>query len=422
MLRPVRPSVPLPFIERYASAFGKNQGLLLKLSGMLGAEVSADGAVVVDDSGKEWLDFGSFGVHLLGHRPESIVAAARDQLGLMGLSTKILGGAAATSLAEALLGITADSLNRVVFANSGAEATDIALKLAYNASDRREVVSLKHSYHGKTLGAMSVSDSMRNHQTVSFDHVVHFVDADDRDALRRRLETRQVAAVFMEPIQGEGGIRPVSPEYLAFARELCTKTNTMLVFDEIQTGLGRCGEIWRSASRVVPDALLVGKTLGGGLVPLSAVIFSTTVISDRMSDPVLLASTFAGGALASRIGIAVVDLISNQPFLDGVRQMGTRSMSLLRYGLESNAAVTDVRGEGLMIGIEVADPSIAGHAVIEAAAKGVLMTFCLHDPKVLRVYPPAVCSDDQLEIGLGVIVDGINIAAERVAGNASKGN
>lgn len=402
------------FIERYASAFGRNQGTLLKLSGMLGAEVEASGAVVRDDQGKDYLDFGSFGLHLLGHRHPEVVKAAIDQLGLMGLPTKILGGEAATRLAELLLSVTPDSLNRVVFANSGAEAVDMAIKLAIQGTGRKEFISFRHSYHGKTLGALSLSDTMKGHRDLAAGHPVHFIDVDDIEGLSSLLESRQIAAVFVEPIQGEGGINPISEAFLTQLRKLCSESETLLVFDEIQTGLGRCGKVWRSANEVVPDLLLSGKTLGGGFVPIAAVIFSSMVIRDQMSDPILLASSFAGGALASRIGASVVEIISSDSFLDRVQTMGAKTMASLKTELDQNPGVVDIRGEGLMIGVEVSDPAIAGHALINAAELGVLLTFCLHEPRVLRVYPPAVCTPQQLDSGLQRIIESISSAAKKV--------
>jgi acetylornithine aminotransferase/putrescine aminotransferase len=395
------------FIDRFDAAFGRGQALLLRLSGLTAAEVSAEGPWVHDADGRSWLDFGSFGVHLLGHLHPDVVAAARDQLRHMGLSTKIMGNSAATACAEALIASTGGALDHVVFANSGAEAVEVSLKMAMLATGRRKLLAFRHGYHGKTLAALSLSDGWDRAQ-IGINDRVDIADLDDFDAVARLLETEEIAAAIIEPVQGEGGIRPVTATQLVRLQEVCALTGTILVVDEIQTGLGRCGRVWRSVpAQVVPDVLLVGKGLGGGLVPVSAAMFRTASIAERVADPVVLASSFAGGALAARVGETVVDLVSAPGFLDGVTRQGDRVMSHLRTTWTDDPAIVDVRGEGLMIGLELCSPGLAGQVVLEAARRRLLVTFCLHDPSVVRVYPPAVCTDVELDVGIARLVDAV---------------
>ena len=180
----------------------------------------------------------------------------------------------------------------------------------------------------------------------------------------------------------------------------------MFVLDEIQTGLGRCGHVWRSAGRhCTPDIVLAGKTLGGGLIPVSAAAFAGATIGESTNDPVLQASSFAGGSLAGAVGRAVVGLTAAPGFLATVRSLGDAARGLLASGLGGRADVVEVRGEGLMLGIECASPAVAGQVVLEAARRGVLVTFCLHRPSVLRVYPPACCTGAELRAGVEAIVD-----------------
>ena len=402
----------MAFIDRYASAFGPANALLLRVSGLTGGEVRAEGPWIDDDAGRRWLDFGSFGVHLLGHRHPAIVAAARDQLSRMGLSGKILGSVAATACAEALLQIAPDNHDRLIFANSGAEAVEAAIKIAALATGRSQLAALENSYHGKTTGAASLSQTLSPCTSPRLKMPVHFVRPDDTDGLATLLSRNQVAALFAEPVQGEGGVRPIPREALDAMARLCRATGTLFVLDEIQTGLGRCGTVWRSALDVSPDMLLVGKTLGGGLMPVSATLFSSESIPVAGTDPVLHASSFAAGALAGAVGRAVVEIVRQPPFLDSVRADGEFMRERLSRELHAHAGVRQIRGEGLMIGIEFEDAAFSGRTIIGAARLGLLVSFCIHEPRVLRVYPPAGCAPEVLERAAEILGQAVASAAE----------
>jgi acetylornithine/succinyldiaminopimelate/putrescine aminotransferase len=397
-------SPPTSFLTRYAAAFGRSEAFMLRMAGLTGGETTAEGAWISDNTGKRWLDFGSFGVHLLGHRHPVVTAAAIKQLDLMGLSGKVLGNEAATQCGDALIAATPSNLDRVRLANSGAEAVDMALKMVLLATGREELLAFRHSYHGKTIAALSLSDTLPTTAAIGLRNQVHFAEVGDCDAVRRALTTRRVAGVFVEPVQGEGGVRPIAPHFLAGLRELCTETGTALVFDEIQTGLGRTGRRWRSADDVPPDLLLVGKTLGGGIVPLSAVLFSSSVIGTSAADPVVLASSFAGGAFAGRIGTTVLDLVCDEQLLARVRRHGEMVRTRLRAAFAGDPRIREVRGEGLMIGIDTSAGSVAGSLVVEAAKRDLLLSFCLSEPQVVRVYPPVVIDDDDLSGGLDALI------------------
>jgi acetylornithine/succinyldiaminopimelate/putrescine aminotransferase len=388
------------FVDRYSATFGSSKALLLRMSGLLTGEQEADGAWITDEAGSRWLDFGSFGVHLIGHRHPEVVAAAEAQLGRMGLSGKILGNASATAFAEALVAAAPAPLNQVAFANTGSEAVEMAMKMAVLATGRGEFIALRGSYHGKTAGALHLSDTMAGRSPVPLALPVHFLEPGDEDGARALLATGRIAAVFAEPVQGEGGIRPVAPEFLALLRAETASNGTLLVLDEIQTGLGRCGRLWRSAEDVAPDLLLTGKVLGGGLLPVAAVLYAGSRIRESNADPVVLASSFAGGALAGAVGRATLDVVSRTGFLAEVRRLGELTRARLGELFADEPRISGIRGEGLMIGLEAATPSVAGHVVLEAAKRGVLISFCLSNPSVLRVYPSAAISDDDLDDGL----------------------
>lgn len=386
--------------------------MLLRLSGLTAAEIDASGAWVTDAAGRRWLDFGSFGVHLLGHLHPAIVAAAREQLDRMALSTKILGNGAAAACAESLLHHTPACLDRVLFANSGGESVDAAVRMAMLATNRRELAALQGGYHGRTASALALSQPPSGVVGLQPAHTVHRVAIGDLHTAEESLASEKVAALFVEPIQGEGGVRSLSPSFLLALRRLCTRTGTLLVLDEIQTGLGRCGSTWRSCGDCEPDILLAGKTLGGGLMPLAAVIYSSACIAARETDPLLLASTFAGGALAGRIGETVLEIVTAERFLAQVRETGAKARAVLSDTLGESDHVVEVRGEGLMIGVAFRTPAFAGDVVMEALKRNLLVSFCLNDLSVVRVYPPAVIDDADLTRGIDRLADAVAAASE----------
>jgi acetylornithine aminotransferase/putrescine aminotransferase len=268
-------------------------------------------------------------------------------------------------------------------------------------------VALERSYHGKTIGAASLSNALALPDAIRMRAPVHLVSTDEVDRLESLLRSGRMAALFVEPVQGEGGIRPVAPAWIATAAQICRETGTLLALDEIQTGLGRCGRIWRSGGDVAPDLLTVGKTLGGGLVPIAAVLYASERVGARASDPVVHASSFAGGALAGAVGRRVVELVEAPGFLKRVREDGEFVRFHLERRLASLEHVEAVRGEGLMMGVEFRDPSVCGHVVLEAAKRKLLVTFCLHDPRVMRVYPPVGCAPEVLEGAIATLVDSV---------------
>jgi len=403
------------FLDRYAKAFGGSPSMLLRLSGLNAAEIEARGAWVTDAAGRRWLDFGSFGAHLLGHRHPAVTAAARHQLGQMGLSTKIIGNEAAAACAESLLRHAPASVDRVLFANSGGESVDAAARIAMLATGRSELASLRGGYHGRTAAALALSEAGIGTLSVLPAYPVHRLEIGDVAGAERVLSGGKVAALFVEPVQGEGGIQALPDDYLAALRRLCKENGTLLALDEIQTGLGRCGSLWRSAADCEPDILLVGKTLGGGLLPLAAVLYSSACIGARDADPLVLASTFAGGALAGRVGSAVLKTVSRPRFLTTVRELGEETRASLSAALGGREEIVAVRGEGLMIGVQCASPSFAGDVVMEALQRRLLVTFCLNELSVLRVYPPAVVDASALASGVERLAGAVDAAARNAA-------
>jgi acetylornithine aminotransferase/putrescine aminotransferase len=410
------------FLQRVSAAFGAPQSLLLRMAGMSEAESTAEGAWVTDASGRRWLDFGSFGLHLLGHRHPAVMAAAVHQLGRMGLSSKTLSNDAAISCAEILKASVPCRMDGVIFGNSGAEAVESALKLARISTGRQRILALRGSYHGKTAATLAISDTLgRNHALGGAANVATFIAPGDIAAAEAALAAGDIAAAIVEPMQGEGGIVPVDHAFLCALAALCRAAGSLLILDEVQTGLGRCGEVWLGATaEVAPDVVVAGKILGGGLVPISAAIYARRRIGAAALDPVVHASTFAGSPFATRIASVVVDLVSQEAFLATVRRLGAAALAGLRAALAGLPGVVAIRGRGLMIGIDFATPDLAGEVVLEAARQGVLVTFCLSRPNVVRFYPPAVVSDAELAEAIARLRAAFRAAVERVYGETAQ--
>ena len=278
------------------------------------------GPQVSGSDGNAYLDCGGFGVFLLGHCHPTVVAAVRRQLERNPLATRLFLNPELAQAAEDLAAVAPAGLDHVFLTNSGAEATELGLKLA-RLNGRSRVVAMTGGFHGKTLGALSVTG--RSQYRDPFGPLlpqVEFVPFGDLEALTATLAVDPAgSAVLMEPVQGEGGVRVPPAAYLQGVRATCTATGALMVLDEIQTGLGRLGDWWGAdLAGVVPDVLLTGKVLGGGVMPVGGVIAGDKVFAPLDADPLLHSSTFAGSPLASVAVSATVGVVA----LRGPRRTG----------------------------------------------------------------------------------------------------
>ncbi len=392
------------FVERYGAIFGREQGLMLRMAGLTGAERQADGAWITDDTGRRWLDFGSFGLHLLGHRHPLVVRALSEQLAHLGLSSRILANEPAMQAAEALVAQTGRQGNGVLFSNSGSEAIEAALKLVRMQTGKRKILALTYAYHGRTAGALAISYGYRGHEALQHSEDVVFIDAGDLDAAREALRQHDFAAAIVEPVQGEGGIRPVCARFLDGLASLCAENDAFMIHDEIQSGLGRAGTLVCGAPA---DIVVFGKTLGGGLFPIAATLYDRAKFGAPARDPVVHASSYAGSALAGAVASAVMSLVAAPSFCQRTAALGERALRILRTRLTDCPAVADIRGRGLMLGVEFASSRYVAQTLIEAAHRDVLVAFCLSATNVLRVYPSATISDHDIEDGLQRFCDAV---------------
>jgi putrescine aminotransferase len=400
-----------------------NRGVA-RLAGMGGlpVEVRSSGCLVYDDADRAFLDCGGFGVFLVGHCHPTIVAAARDQLERHPLATRTLLSAELASAAEALARVTPEGLDYVFFANSGAEAVEAGLKLA-RLNGKRRLLSMRGGFHGKTLGALSVTgrpffqDPFR---PLLAD--VTMLPYGDLEALEGALS--QDACVILEPVQAEGGVIVPPAGFLASVQELCRAHGAMLILDEVQTGMGRLGAWWGADREgVVPDVLLVGKGLSGGVFPVSAVVASEAAFSELNRDPLLHTSTFGGSPLASAVARASIEVIEGEGLIGRAAELGERIMSSIApiLGATGEGMVTDVRGVGLLIGIEFADDALTGEFLFELLERRVLVSNSLNTNRVLRLTPPAVMSESELDWLVSAIEESAHAVAQRYRSVAPAG-
>ncbi|HZC44641.1 MAG TPA: aspartate aminotransferase family protein, partial [Acidobacteriaceae bacterium] len=354
--------------------------------------VGGDGVHLLDENGVRYLDLLSgIGVCALGYGHPAIVGAIEEQSRKLMHTSNLFYHPGQAELALRLTEMT--GLDRVFFCNSGTEAWEAALKLAraYATLRRSEghplgtkILALEHSFHGRTMG--SVSTTHKQNYRKPFEPLlagVEFVRFDDVADLEAKF-TDEVCAICLEPVQGEGGIRPVSKEFFAAARRLTQQTGALLLADEIQSGLGRTGE-WCAYQHygILPDVTTLAKPLGGG-IPIGAML--CTEEAARALSPGMHGTTFGGGPLACAVATAVIDTMRRENLLDHIRETGQYFSDQLQSLATRHSAVVEVRGKGLMLGMELANPELAKHVVAQMLDRHIIINRT--SETVLRFLPP----------------------------------
>ncbi len=377
-------------------------------------ELRAEGIKVWDEDGREYQDFlGGFGVFNFGHRNPRVLQRVKEQLEQMPMSSKVFFTETTAKLAKSLISLFPPPLKYVFFTNSGAESAECALKLAKaRGENRKKILYFTGSFHGKTLGALSVTG--REAYQKPFHPLLPNcteVAYDNFGELEKRMGD-DVSAVIVEPIQGEAGIRIPSPGFLREVERLCRKCGAWLIMDEIQTGFGRTGKNWGFEwENVSPDMVIVAKALGGGVMPIGACIGTEEVWEPLKGNPFLHTSTFGGNPLACSAGLAACELLVEEQFAEKARILGERFGPLL-YNLRDSFAeeILEVRGRGLMWGIQFSDPDFAQFIVMLLRQKGYLTAYALNNPSVLRLEPPLVVQWQDLEQFIQTLQDCLKMA------------
>ena len=353
--------------------------------------VRGEGTRLYDEHGTEYLDFlAGISVLNVGHCHPRVVAAVTEQVARLTHATNLYYTAPALQLSARL---AQSSLGGKVFlCNSGTEANEAAIKLARRARPGGKIIVVREAFHGRTYGALSATP--QESKQAPFAPLVPGFEVVEKDpgALDAAVDA-DTAAVLLEPIQGETGIHPLPEALLSAARAACDRTGAALIFDEIQTGMGRTGTLWAyEQTRVVPDAITSAKALGGGL-PIGALI-----TGERLADvfqPGDHGSTFAGGPLVASAAMEALDICSDPALLARVGELGER----LREGLAALPMVSSVRGRGLMVGVDLVDgvsaPDLAGRALTEQH-----LVLNATGPATLRFEPPLIVTEAEIDDAL----------------------
>jgi putrescine aminotransferase len=386
----------------YRRHLSTGRASLAQLMGVV-VEVSSEGSWVTAADGRRYLDFGGYGVFILGHRHPRVVEAVRRQLDTHPLATRVFLEPVSARAAQALAGVAPAGMDHVHFVNSGTEATEAALKLA-RAHGKNALISARRGFHGKTLGSLSVTANPLYQDPFGplLPDVVH-VDYGDLEQMSAALAARAGrACVILEPVLGEGGVVVPPSGYLRGVADACRTHGALLVVDEIQTGLGRLGSWWGlDAEGVVPDLLLVGKGLSGGVVPVAAVVANTEIYAPFGRDPFLHSSTFGGSPLACAAALASIEALAEEGLVERSAELGERLLAGVReICARRPGLVAEVRGRGLLIGLEFSDQAAVGEVALELIDRGVLVNHSLNAALVLRLTPPAVLRDDEMDLFL----------------------
>lgn len=350
--------------------------------------VRGDGARVWDADGTEYLDFvGGIAVNALGHAHPAVVEAVTRQIGTLSHVSNLYAAEPPVTLAERLLQLSGRP-GRVFFCNSGAEANEAAFKIG-RLTGRPHVVATQGGFHGRTMGALALTGQPAKQQPfLPLPGEVTHVPYGDAEALRSAV-TEDTALVVVEPMQGENGVVVPPPGYLRAAREITRATGTLLVLDEVQTGIGRTGHWfeYQAHEGVDPDVVTLAKGLGGGL-PLGATIAFGPAA--ELLRPGQHGTTFGGNPVACAAGLAVLNTLDGT--LDEVKRTGER----LRDGVESlgHPLVSHVRGAGLLLGIVLTEPLAAQ---VQQAAQGAGLLVNAPAPDVVRIMPPLIIGDAEVD-------------------------
>jgi len=372
----------------------------------LGIEVErAQGCVVVDKNGREYLDLLSgLGVAALGHAHPTVVTAIKDQTEHY-LHAMVYGEyiqEPQVRLARRLAEVTPTPLSVTYFTNSGTEAVEGALKTARKYTSRSRFVSFTGSFHGDTFGSLSVGGNpLYRTPFEPLLSTVTFLPFNDPDALTKIDET--VAAVIIEPIQGEGGVRIPHNEFLPQLRRRCSEAGALLIFDEVITGFGRTGKLFACEHwNVTPDILVLAKALGGGM-PLGAFMSTPEIMATLSTDPPLAhVTTFGGHPVCCAAGLASLEVILQDNLPAQASTKGQELVGKLR-ALIGRGGVVGVRGRGLLIGIDFTTPEATKSFVQRCFTAGLILGWTLHRDTVVRLAPPLIISPTEMERALAIM-------------------
>ena len=394
-----------------------------------------EGAYIEAVDGRRYLDFSSgLAVTNTGHNHPRVLEAARRQMERLVHTGGVFYNEATVVAAEALVSVTPPGLDMLFFSNSGAEAVEGALKLARYVTGRQGIVSFTGAFHGRTLGAVSVTTSSARYRKryhpllpsvyqVPYPHCFRCPFRKDpgqcelcclwyfEQTLRHHIDPEEVAAVIIEPFLGEGGYVPAPLEFLRGLRTICDRHGILLIFDEVQSGMGRTGS-WFAAEHygVVPDVLVVAKGIASGF-PLSALVSRRDIMERWPSGA--HGTTFGGNPVSCAAATATISVIRDEGLLVNGRRIGELALTRLQELEARSPAIGDVRGFGCMIGVEFVDAvgnpdgAACEKVIAHCLAEGLILINCGPERNVVRFIPPLIVTPEEAERGLAIFADGV---------------
>jgi putrescine aminotransferase len=369
-------------------------------------EWSDTGSCFKDVNGKEYIDcLGGFGIYNVGHRNPKVVKAVTDQLKRQALHSQDLLDPLRAMLAKILAEITPGDLKYAFFTNSGTESVEAALKLAKMYSERTTFISTTRAFHGKSLGSLSgTAKGMFRKPFLPLIPGFRHVPFGDIDMMRKTFEVcssvgEDVAAVILEPIQGEGGIILPPENYLMEVRELCDQFGALLIFDEVQTGMGRTGKMFAAELYgVVPDIICLAKAFGGGVMPAGAIVAKEEVFKSWFPNPFMHTTTFGGNPLACAAAIATIGVLIEEKLPERAAVVGEYFLEELKKAAKGHEdKVLEIRGKGLMIGIEFHKDEIGYEVSKGMFDLGVLVAGTLINSKTIRIEPALTIGYEEID-------------------------
>ena len=380
-------------IAKYEKYINPAQAKLFRFMGLASVEGHAQGWTITDSEGREFIDcLGGYGMFALGHRHPKVVEAVEKELHAMPMCGKVLFNRPMGELAELLAEITPGDLQYSFFVNSGTEAVEGCLKVARLATKRSKFVAAENAFHGKTMGSLTATgrDLYREPFKPLLDCFSH-VPYGDASALEAVVD-EETAAVILEPIQGEGGIIVPPAGYLKKVKAICEAKGALLIADEVQTGIGRTGA-WFGVEHddVKPDLMACAKALGGGVMPLGAIIGTPAAWQGLIEAPFLHTSTFGGNQMACAAGVATIKAIKEEDLLRRSAETGAYfKAGLEQIQKEFPEVIAEVRGKGMMLGVELTREGAGGMLMSLMIDKSIIVAYTLNNPKVIRIEPPLI--------------------------------
>lgn len=365
-------------------------------------EWQGEGCILRDIYGREFIDcLGGFGIFALGHRHPKVIAAVKAQMDRLALHSQWMLNPTAAEAARRLAHITPGHLRKTFWCSTGTEAVEGALKLARLYTSKKKFISTINSFHGKTMGSLSVTGRDVFRQPFMPLLEAEFVEYGETAALEKAVDEK-TAAVILEPIQGEGGVRVPPDDYLPAVRKLCTERGVLLILDEVQTGMGRTGRMFGcDYYDVAPDIMCLGKALSGGVIPCAAFTSTDEIWRVFHPNPFYHTSTFGANPMATTAAAATIEVLQEERLVERSAQMGHYFLNGLKRLRERYPhIIRNVRGRGLLIGVEIVDAHVGESVAQRMFDRNLLVAYTLNKPEVIRIEPPLIITQDLIDTAL----------------------